>query len=165
MYEKIYKIKFDEFLLLMLPVRLRRIKMAQWLNCLIFPVMALHSSFLAYRFDTNYKLGHTSQVFSMEDVLNDAFDNLLRRIYIKDGIYRFPVWFFDRADGKPVPFFDREDDEPVRFFDRESLQLIDVDFVVVLPIGLNLSEPEMIRLRAMVDFYRLPDKTYTVNYG
>lgn len=139
--------------------------MVQWLLCLVSPLKTLHGLFKSFRNTTNYKLEHTPQVFSIEDVLNDAFDSLLRRIYIEDGIYTFPVWFYDRADDKPVRFYDRADDKPVRFYDRATLQKLDVDFVVVLPEGLDLNEYEIIRLKALVDYYRLPDKTYEVTYG
>jgi len=149
----------------MLPIRRRKATFLHWLFCLVEPLIQLHGQFMQFRDRTNYKLSHTPQVFSIENVLNDAFDRVQRRIYIEDGIYTFPVYFYDRADDKPVFFFDRADAEPVRFYDRKSLGKLDVDFTVVLPTGFNISAPEMIRLRALIDFYRLPDKTYTVTYG
>ncbi len=165
MYDNVYSLDMDKFVLNLLPIRLRNYRLYNWLVSLVHPLKTLHGFFTTYRLNTNYKIEHTAQVFSMEEVLNDAFDSIQKRIYIEDGIYRFPVWFYDRADDKPVRFYDRADDQPVRFYDRATLQQLDVDFIVVLPNGLNLSDPEMIRLRALVDYYRLPDKTYEVTYG
>lgn len=165
MWENIYNININQFTVQGLPMKRRTTVPVQWLMCLVSPLIELHTKFMQYRDRTNYKLDHTAQVFSLEDVLNDAFDVVLRRIYIADGEYTLPVWFYDRADDKPVFFYDRPDDAPVLFYDRKSLEKLDVDFTVILPTGLNLPEAEMIRLRALVDFYRLPDKTYTVTYG
>jgi len=148
-----------------MPLRKRTTVHLQWLFCLVSPIAELHNRFLQYRRATNYKLDHTAQVFSMQDVLNDAFDRTQRRIFIEDGIYTFPVWFYDRAENRAVPFFNRADDQPVRFYDRRSLGKLDVDFTVVLPNDLTISDAEMVRLRALVDFYRFPDKTYTITNG
>lgn len=165
MYENIFNIDFYRLVAQLLTLRRRKTKFIHWLFCMVEPVIQLHQQFMQFRDSTNYKLAHTPQVFSMENVLNDAFDRTQRRIFIEDGVFTFPVYFYDRADDKPVYFFDRADDRPVRFYDRSSLGKLDVDFTVVLPKGLPISDAEMIRLRALVDFYRLPDKTYTVNYG
>ncbi|TLP81341.1 hypothetical protein [Maribacter sp. ACAM166] len=165
MYESIYNIDFQRLVATLLPIRRRTILMVQWLIALVEPINQLHTQFLRYRQATNYKLDHTAQVFSLEDVLNDAFDVSARRIYIEDGIYIFPVWFYDRADNKPVRFYNRAADDKVRFYDHKALGKLDVDFTVVLPNGLNISDAAMLRLKALVDFYRLPDKTYTVTYG
>jgi len=162
MYESIYNIDLDRFEAQVLPIKRRTTKMLQWMMCLIFPIVELHTQFLRFRDKTTYELEHTSQVFSMEDAMNDAFDNALRRIYIVDGEYTSPVLFYGRADVKPVRFYDRADDSPVLFYDRKLK--LDVDFIVMLPQALNLSAAETLRLQALIDFYRLPDKTYTLNY-
>jgi len=163
MFESIFNIDFKRYVALLLPLDLRKPKMMYWLFSLTAPARDIYSNFMKYRDKAIYKIDHTPQVFSMENVLNDAFDNQERRIYIRDGIYRYPVYFYDRPDDKPVRFYDRPD-QPVRFYDRSTLANIDVDFVVILPSILALPVAEMIRLRSLIDFYRLPDKTYQVIY-
>lgn len=165
MYGNIFNIDFYRWIGQNLPIKRRTTKNMHLLFALCAPAVQLHENFMRYRRATNYKLDHTPQVFSIEDVLNDAFDRTQRRIFIEDGIYTFPVYFYDRASDKPVFFFNRANDTKVRFYDRKSLGKLDVDFTVVLPQGILISDAEMIRLRALVDFYRLPDKTYTVTYG
>ena len=165
MYDSIFNIDFNRLIGLLVPIRRRKPKMLHWLMALNAPVIELYNSFLQYRASTLYKLNYTPQVFSIENVLNDAFDRIQRRIYIEDGEYTFPVYFYDRNDDKPVRFPDRGDDGAVRFYDRSSLLVSDVDFTVVLPQGLGLSDAEMIRLNALIDFYKLPDRTHTVTYG
>lgn len=164
MYSAIFNIDFPTFILQLLPSFLRRIRMHRWLLALTAPCQELHSKFIQYRTATNYTLEHTPQVYSIENVLNDAFDPLQRRIYIQDGIYRSPVRFYDRSLDSPVRFYDAASDEPVRFFDRESLLLLDVDFIVKIPVALVLPAADLIRIQALVDFYKLPDKTFNIDY-
>lgn len=165
MYESIFNIDFNRLIGLLVPIRRRKPKMLHWLMALNAPVIELYNRFLQYRASTLYKLNYTPQVFSIENVLNDAFDRTQRRIYIEDGEYTFPVYFYDRNDDRPVRFPDRGEDGAVRFYDRSSLLVSDVDFTVILPQGLGLSNAEMIRLNALIDFYKLPDRTHTVTYG
>lgn len=165
MYESIFNIDHNRLIALLVAIRRRKPRMLHWLMALNAPVVELYNRFLQYRDATNYKLDHTPQVFSIENVLNDAFDRLERRIFIEDGEYTFPVYFYDRNDDKPVRFDDRANNNPVPFYDRSSLLVSAVDFTVVLPQGLDLSDAEMIRLNALIDFYKLPDRTHTVTYG
>ncbi|MEM8506250.1 MAG: hypothetical protein AAF717_00410 [Bacteroidota bacterium] len=164
MYNHIFNIDFYRFVAMLLPTAWRRSRMIHWLQCLISPAVDLYNQFLQYRDAKIYEIEHTSQVFSIEMVLNDSFDQIQRRIRIEDGVYTFPVYFYDRLDDLPVRFNDRSANSPQRFFDRSNLGLFDVDFTVVLPLGLNLSNAEMIRLKSTVDLYKLPDKTYSVTY-
>ncbi|MEH6405777.1 MAG: hypothetical protein V7767_00705 [Leeuwenhoekiella sp.] len=100
----------------------------------------------------------------MENVLNDSYDFIARRIYITDGLYRSPLYLNRRIEDKPVTIYRREENKPLTLYRRSELKLFDVDFVVVIPASLNLQEPEILRMKALIDFYRLPDKTYTLTY-
>jgi hypothetical protein len=107
MYESIYNINFGRLVANILPIKRRTAIMIQWLLSLIEPIAQMHIQFIRFRVDANYKLEHTQQVFSIENVLNDAFDTTQRGIFIEDGVYTFPVWFYDRAEDKPVFFNSR----------------------------------------------------------
>ena len=72
------------------------------------------------------------------------------------------VRFYQPEETKPVHFY--EEEPPVYFYEPGELENLDVDFVVVIPLALSLSEASIIRLRSLIDFYRLPDKTYTLRY-
>ncbi|WP_394749471.1 hypothetical protein [Spongiimicrobium salis] len=163
-FDSIYNINFDRLIVLLLPMRKRKPRIINLLMCLASPIKEIHSRFVGYRETAIYRVSHTAQVFSMENVINDAFDRTQRRIYILDGEYVYPVYFYDRAINRPVRFSDRASAAPIRFNDRSSLEKIEVDFSVVLPSSLRLDEAETTRLRALIDFYRLPDKTYTIAY-
>lgn len=159
-YSKIYDLHLNQLIVHFLPTGLRRTKMISWLRCLIKPMVNIHTQFINYRRDTNYKIDHTPQVFSMENVLNDAFDVQLRRIIISDGAYRDGVYFYNPEEQKPVHFYDPDENSPVHFFDGSELFSLDTDFVVLVPF--QLTEAQEIRMRSLIDFYRLPDKTYNL---
>lgn len=162
MFDSIFNIDLRRFIVLMLPLTKRRAQWVNWLMCLIKPSRDIYGDFVAYRDSTLYKLDHTPQVYSMENVLNDVYDRTSRRIYITDGQYVSAVRFYEPEETKPVHFY--EEEPPVYFYEPGELENLDVDFVVVIPIALNLSEASIIRLRSLIDFYRLPDKTYTLRY-
>ncbi len=159
----IYNFSLARLVVLLIPLVLRKQQTISWLLALITPYKELNTWFKIYRNNSSYKILHTPQVYSMENVLNDAFDTDLRRIYIVDGLYKSAVYFYEPNENKPIHFFEIE--PAVYFYEPGELEHLDVDFVVVLPLGMNLTNAEMIRLKALIDFYRLPDKTYTIRYA
>lgn len=157
-----YNTDLNKLVALTLPVLLRKLGTVNWLLALIQPFKDLHKQFMVYRYSALYKIQHTPQVYSMENVFNDAFDAALKRIFIRDGVYISPVYFYEPAEVKPVHFF--EDIPGVNFFEPEELLNSEVDFEVVLPIDINLSESELTLLNSLIIFYKLPDKTYKISY-
>ena len=162
MKSEVYDINFNRLVVHFLPIAHRNLVFIAWLRALVKPLVNLHTNFLNYRRDSLYKIQHTPQVFSLENVLNDAFDIQLRRIKIGDGAYRDGVYFYNPEENKPVPFYDPEENKPVYFFDGSQLLSLDTDFVVSVPFELN--EAQEIRMKSLIDFYRLPDKTYRISY-
>lgn len=156
----VYRIDFDKLVVQLLPILLRKATHVVWLRALITPWVALHKSFMAKRAAWRYQLTHTPQVFSLENVLNDTFDPEQRRIYIVDGDYIDAIRFYEPADSRPVHFYEATPE--VRFYEPSAFDVLDVDFVVHIP--LSLSAAEELRFRALLDFYKLPDKTYTLKY-
>lgn len=156
----IYRIDHHKLIIQLLPLLLRKAAHVAWLSVLVTPWKLLHSSFMIKRNDWRYQLTHTPQVFSLENVLNDSFDSEQRRIYIVDGDYIDAIRFYEPADDRPVRFY--EDTPQVRFYEPSAFDLLDVDFVVRIPLALSAAEE--LRFRALLDFYKLPDKTYTLKY-
>ena len=173
-WDKIYTLDWKALGVHLLPIDLRKPKMAGWIQCLLKPIANLHTQFINFRRITVYKIDHTSQVFSLEKVLNDAFDQQERRIYIVDGVYRSALYFYNPDENEPIHFYNQEEDNAQYFYNPSELQNLDVDFVVVLPQSFgrdasrravsNEINAQELRIRALVDFYRLPDKTYEFTY-
>lgn len=162
MFDALFTLNINAFATSLLPNRLRKSKMVTWVIVFLTPFKNLYNGFLVYRRSAKYKIEHTAEVFSMENVLNDSFDVSLRRIYIEDGIYINPAYFYEPEEDKPVRFY--EEDPAVRFYEEQELENLDVDFVVVLPSEITLSAAYLIRLRSLIDFYKPRDKTYTLRY-
>lgn len=160
---KVFEINFNNLVVHFLPMGLRKQDAIAWLRALVKPIATIHIQFINYRRASLYKIEHTPQVFSLEQVLNDAFDVQLRRIFIGDGAYRDGVYFYNPEEQKPVAFYDPEENAPVHFYDGSQLFSLDTDFVVTVPFELTASQE--IRMRSLIDFYRLPDKTYNVEIG
>jgi hypothetical protein len=173
-FNRVYNINWNTLGVHLLPMDLRKPKFSALLRSFFKPNQNLHTRFINYRREINYKIDHTPQVFSMEKVLNDSFDQIERRIYITDGFYLENVYFFNPEENSPIHFYNPEEpEEPPRFYDPSELAQLDVDFIVVLPFvagsRANASfapgTPQYLRLKSLVDTYRLPDKTYQIIYS
>lgn len=163
-FNRVYNYKVDNLISLLLPTFLRKIKTYSWLKALATPYIGLKSNFEKYRSDTLYKIDHTPQVFSIENLLNDFFDPVGRRIYITDGLSYDPTRLYNIDEQKPVYLYDIEENKPVYLFDIDDIEKLDVDFIVNLPNSLNITGSQLVKFNSLVDFYSLPDKTYSINY-
>ncbi len=145
-----------------------------WLRDLISPIVYLQGLFNAFRRDTLYYLSHNSQVCYMEAVLNDTFDNTLRRIYITDGAYCDAVYIFQDDEDEPVYIdLDSEigddvidDPDPVPLYTDAECYVEGVQFVVMVPTAVAGSPGfDLNRCKAVVNKYRMAGKSnYTVVY-
>lgn len=114
--------------------------------------------FLTYREDTLYKLGHNSQVCYLRGMLNDSFDRTLRRIEVLDYNFASTVFLYADSENRDEII----DDNSPLFLDADDAG---VDFVVVLPSGLFTKgnyATELARMRALINYYKLAGKQYTI---
>ena len=148
------------------PVRLRKAVHVAWLKALVKgSVGVLYDWYKVWRGGNVYYLAHNSQVCYMEAALNDTFDPVDRRIYIKDPIYFdtlyayldaevLPVWLALDSEIGGTPY-----DAPVYAYTDAELGAAVAGFVVWVPASLTI--PITIgsaRLAALVNRYRLPSK-------
>lgn len=148
-----YNLNIDKLLVLLTPTFLRKAKLIAWLRTLAMPLNKLLDDFKVHRERDLYNLTHNSQVCYLRKALNDEFDPQLRRIKIEDGTRNIRRYIYQRNVNRPL------------YLGRMFLYLrgnyIDggVDFVVVLPRGL---EYDKYRLEALVNFYKLAGKRWTI---
>jgi hypothetical protein len=84
------------------PLNKRQPLRAAWLTVLISQVKALHAEFYLLITGKLYELQFTGQIIYLEQVLNDTFDNDLRRIWIDntaDNSARIFLW--NKVEGQP----------------------------------------------------------------
>lgn len=163
----VYNINWRKFIIENLEVDLRRVKTVKWLEVLFKPIIWLHIEFLAFRTQALYKVNHNSQICYLQAVLNDSFDNIQRRIIIRNATLREPLWFYEPEENKPVVFYEPEDNKPVYF--REESEFIGdgADFLVLVPIDLKPTNTQeenalLIKMKAQIDYYKLFVKNYII---
>ena len=165
--DNVYNINWRKFIIENLEVDLRRVKTVKWLEVLFKPIIWLHIEFLAFRTQALYKVNHNSQICYLQAVLNDSFDNVQRRIIIRNATLREPLWFYEPEENKPVVFYEPEDNKPVYF--REEIEFIGdgADFLVLVPIDLKPTNTQeenalLIKMKAQIDYYKLFVKNYII---
>ena len=165
--DNVYNINWRKFIIENLEVDLRRVKTVKWLEVLFKPIIWLHIEFLAFRTQALYKVNHNSQICYLQAVLNDSFDNVQRRIIIRNAILREPLWFYEPEENKPVLFYEESDNKPVYF--REESEFIGdgADFLVLVPIDLKPTNTQeenalLIKMKAQIDYYELFVKNYII---
>lgn len=152
----IYNVDFDKLVTMLLPTFKRKSKIIKFLKSLTKPIIELQQIFTRFRLDTLYKINHNGQVVYLQKVLNDRFDKTARRIYITDGLFNDPTYVFPYQDDKDVYL------NIQYIFNGLELAFKDVDFVVVLPSDINLSVEEDIRMKSLINYYKLASKTYKI---
>ena len=165
--EQVYSINWNRFVALQVPSFLRKAKLLAYLNALIVAVAHLHVAFLAFRRQALYKVNHNSQICYLQAVLNDSFDNVQRRIVIRNAILREPVWFYEPEENKPVWFYEASDNKPVYFREENEFVGDGADFLVVMPIALQpIAEEDNtaleIQIKGQIDYYKLFVKNYKI---
>jgi hypothetical protein len=103
----------------------------------------------------------------MQAVLNDSFDNVLRRIIIKNAVIKSPLWFYEPEENKPVKFYEVSDNKPVYFREEAEFLSDGADFTVLVPVDLKPKTPQeetalIIKMKAQIDYYKLFVKNYSI---
>ena len=165
--DNVYNINWRTFIILNLPVLLRQLKFIKLLEVFFKPIMWLHIEFLAFRTQALYKVNHNSQICFLQAVLNDSFDNIQRRIIIRNAVLREPLWFYEPEENKPVLFYEPSDNKPVYF--REESEFIGdgADFLVLVPIDLKPTNTQelnalIIKMEGQLNYYKLYVKNYII---
>lgn len=163
----ITNINYDKLITWLLPVRLRKALIKAYLHVLIYPISnRLLERFKVFEQKAWYDLKYQSgQVAHLEYVLNDHFDNALKRIYIGEGqqydLIRY--LYMDIEDIDLALYRDVENADVYLYLDSETSigGGADYDFTVNIPIGLDFEETT---IRAVIDRYKRDAKNYIIQY-
>lgn len=136
---------------------LRKEKYLALINCAVKPVKDTLESLRALRTRTKYRLIHNGQICYLQAVLNDRYDNLLRRIYIEDGEVNGGTYVF--TPGEELPLYLQ-----TYIYSYDDWYLNGEYFVVVFPIDFDL-ELYKNEIRAIIDEYKLATKKYIIING
>jgi hypothetical protein len=163
MVGNVYNIDFLKLIKLSIPTFWRTTKRLAFLNTILTPVKSHYNAFVAYKNDAIYRVSHNGSITLLQKVLNDKFDNLDRRIFIKNFQRRNGIRFYPEAANREVGFY-----SPAKIAFRPSLNNVNgADFIINVPIEYQYGDEVqlnkfLIKLRAQVDYYKLYAKKYTI---
>ncbi len=158
--KKYYSINFDKLVFLLLPTFLRKSKLVAFATVLVAPIKEMYNEFRKQQKRDWYRLNHNGQVFSLRKVLNDAFDNELRRIKIMDADEYERIYIYTPIENQPL--YLNGENEDTKYIYTSSEYNNQFDFVVVVPFGLAYNTYKMY---ALIDEYKLITKKYTIHNG
>ncbi|WP_346236163.1 hypothetical protein ABDK00_016850 [Niabella insulamsoli] len=159
---KIYDVDLNRLMYQLVPVRLRKSRLMALLRSLLSPIGFVYASFMNFKIETERELTITPQVCYLQAFLNDNYDFDLRRIRITAPDYFDTAVFYLVVEDKPItmPLQSEGGAAPVLYRKAES-EAQGVDFVVKVPADIILNEQ---RVRAQVDKYKTPTKTFELKY-
>ena len=138
-----YDVNFKRLALLLLPTFWRRPLFAAMAYAAVSPLQYLHTRFILWKRESDYRLEHNGQVCYLRALLNDKFDPIDRRITITETVEN--VGF--------ITLHKREEDAEVSGY----------DFWVNIPLALY-DKLDITQVRAVVDAYKLASKRFSINY-
>lgn len=168
--QQIYEFDLNLFVRQLLPGLLRREKWLALFDAFLSPVVDLLDAFNEFRFQANYKVAHTAQVVHMEKVLNDAFDDTLRRIYIDNVTFSEYIYLWPQADEEPhhLQEIDADPDNPI-FLLQGDEGVLSPDATVWVPIAMQplnavAEDAFLTEMRGLIDYYKFFNINYQILY-
>lgn len=169
MNDTIFNIDFKKLIILWMPTFLRTPFLVAFGVVLVIPLITLYIEFLKARKQNLIRMGITCQKFSMQKRLNDAFDQVERRIRIVKGVLYDGIYLYTEAEidpNSPDYFSDninnkikwlKGDEKPI-YLRTEAELYSEYDFIVEIPAtGINENQ-----LRAEIEYYMLQSKNYKI---
>jgi len=151
-----FNINYNRLYLLLTITFLRNAKLQALMQCYCYPLTQIYNSFLTFRAANLYTVSHNSQVYSMENVFNDRFDNDARRIYITDGFGKRRLYAYTRLENKPIYLGTQY------LYNRADYADTGIDFIVWVPVAVMLSPQDRIELTSLINKYKLAGKRYRI---
>lgn len=161
-YSNIYNIDFRELVNLLTPTFLRKLKFTDFLEALLKPLEEVNYSFKLFRKKSIYKVTRNGQIVYLQAVLNDSYDNSLRRIYIEDFPIYDPIFVYPVADEKPAYL-----GSPYLYTEAEIYNAVEFDFLVFIPVEYRPASAHdlnifLIQIRSLINYYKLASKRYNI---
>lgn len=141
----------------------RKLFTLSWLEVLLWPVVTLNETFVAWVDQKRIELNYNGQTIILEAMLNDLFDPTERRIRIQHTTSeREYDYFVSEGQAADFDYFISEA-EPARYdyYQSEMVELIIEGFRVSLPMGLMSQEDQ---IRGNILKYKLATIEYGLTY-
>jgi len=161
-----YLVDWKRLVKLLLPTFLRKPVLEAFLQACITPIETIHAEFLEVKKEWDYRLNHDGKVWSLEEVLNDKFDKVKRRITIVDTIFQDDVYVGNRDNREQVyialapPVPPEGGEEETMHIGSAPQYYQQADFIVNVPTLVLLMNE--VSIRNTVDMYKIAGKTYII---
>lgn len=155
----VYTINWDNLVAWMIPKPLRKPVVVIMVKALLYPLIAVHNSFLFYRNAKIYQLTISPQVCYLTRLLNDRYDLTQRRIYIQDAVWHLPIFIYKNAENKRTLVYRNTENLPKFLFINGEAGAALNDFVVYVPYAISFDASEM---KSLIDGYKLFGTKYTI---
>jgi len=181
----IFSINFLKLISDFLLTSLRQTWLISFVRAMIDPLTVLYGNFMSNRADNIYTATITGQVCYLRKMLNDTFDAELRRITINDGnisdwILIYKMALFNNTYNKQPLMSGKADtitttisgniysfsngNTGVKMISKQgAIGSIGIDFAVNVPTDLYGIVDE-IRMKSLLNYYKLASKRYVINY-
>ena len=152
---RIFELNLRRLVILLLPTFLRKARLVAWLQILIAPLEHLQYSFNQKRNSDLVTLTHNGQKCYLRKILNDSFDQTLRRIRIEDMTHFNAVYIYTEAENQPVYL------EEKYLYTSGEMQVSGVNFSVRIP---NTLRARNVEIKAIIEAYKIASKRYIMIY-
>ena len=134
-----------------------------WLKSLSKPLFDTYELFRLVTVDILYRMNLTGQVIYLEHYLNDLFNNVERRIIIKDGTLDFPPYIYNKSENEADLFIynKSENEDPFYLYNINDYGG-EYEFIVCVPAVITLTEELTNRIKSAVNQYKQAGVRYTV---
>jgi len=148
----------------LLPVSLRKPKLAAFLRLCLSYVEKIYLSFVEYRAAKSYMLNFTGQVMYLEQYLRDSF--LIPGISISDGNVKDLFYLFNESEGFLPVYINNEAEPGANLVELWNISEIteNVDFYVNVPIAAFslLTDESLKKMQKMINYFLVYGKNYII---
>lgn len=152
----IYNINWFRLVKMLVLPAVNKPTLLAFINSALAPLRTNYDKFLDFKADAEYRVQHNGQICYLQKMLNDKFDNSLRRIRVRNVPAKARLWFYYPEDSKEVFFY--EDEPAVHFYTPESYYN-QFDFEVLIPASLSGQTNQM---TTQINYYKLYSKNYQI---
>lgn len=153
----IYNINWFRLVKMLVLPAVNKPTLLAFINAALAPLRTNYDTFLSFKEDAEYRVKHNGQICYLQKMLNDKFDNSLRRIKVQNVKPKERLWFYYEQDDKPV-FFYNEEDHPVFFYNPEDYYN-EFDFEVLIPTVLA---DKINQISVQINYYKIYSKNYQI---
>lgn len=157
-----YDFNVFDFVKQVLPIDLWKPRYLAYLKALLVPCQLLVGRLSIFVQSSRRAANFTGQVIYLEHLLNDEFDNALRRIYIDDGQANIlPPFIFNAIEQREQYIYNKSENQtPLYVFNRSEYFTSD-DFIVFVPNVILNPTLELVLTR-LVNQYRQAGKNFSI---